>query len=410
MSTESLKTITGKRIILGVTGGIAAYKIAELVRLFKKAGAEVQVLMTPNAEKFVTPLTLGTLSEREILTGIFPENETGSWTKHVALGLWGDLYVIAPATAQTMAKLATGMVDSMLTAVALAGRCPVLICPAMDHDMYEHGATQKSLSVLRDLGYEVMEARHGELASGLIGLGRLPEPQEIFDRAVDKLHEIALERQGELAGKKVLVSAGPTREAIDPVRFISNHSTGTMGYEIAAAAARRGADVILVSGPTSLDVPHGVNRVDVVTAAEMFTGMKAHSSADYTFMVAAVADFRPTAEADSKIKKDAGFDGISVEPTTDILASLGAAKNENQVLVGFAMETEDAVSNARSKLERKNLDWIVVNDLREPGAGFGTGTNAVTILGRDGSESNIPVMAKREIAEALLDHVLADLR
>jgi phosphopantothenoylcysteine decarboxylase/phosphopantothenate--cysteine ligase len=405
MSSTSEQSLAGKRIILGVTGGIAAYKASELIRLFKKAGAEVQVLTTPNAEKFVTPLTLGTLSEREVITGIFPENETGSWTKHVALGLWADLYIIAPATAQTMAKLAAGMVDSMLTAVALAGRCPILICPAMDHDMYMHGATQKSLAALRELGYEIMEAQHGELASGLIGMGRLPEPEQIFSRSVAKLTEIAKARKGELAGKKVLVSAGPTREAIDPVRFISNHSTGTMGYEIAAAAARRGADVTLVSGPTALSTPENVHRLNVTTAAEMLSKMQACAGADYTFMVAAVADFRPRTEASSKLKKDGGFSGIELEPTQDILAELGSEKAADQVLVGFALETDDALSNARSKLERKNLDWIVMNNLRDPGAGFGTGTNAVTIIGRDSSETKLPVMEKREVAEALLDHV-----
>jgi phosphopantothenoylcysteine decarboxylase/phosphopantothenate--cysteine ligase len=275
----------------------------------------------------------------------------------------------------------------------------------MDHDMYVHGATQKSLSSLRELGYEIMEAQHGELASGLVGMGRLPEPEDIYNRSVEKLAEIAAERKGELAGKKVLVSAGPTREAIDPVRFISNHSTGTMGYEIAAAAARRGADVTLVSGPTALATPENVHRLNVTTAAEMLDKMQAHSEADYTFMVAAVADFRPRTESSSKLKKDGGFSGIELEPTQDILAELGSEKTVGQILVGFALETDDALANARSKLDRKNLDWIVMNNLRDPGAGFGTGTNAVTIIGRDDSETKLPVMKKREVAEALLDHV-----
>lgn len=405
MRESSPLPLSGNRIILGVTGGIAAYKAAELVRLFKKAGAEVQVLMTPTAERFVTPLTLGTLSEREVFTGIFPENETGSWTKHVSLGLWGDLFIIAPATAQTMAKLANGMCDSMLTAVALAGRCPILVCPAMDHDMYEHGATQRSIETLAALGYEVMEAEYGQLASGLTGKGRLPEPITIFERAKEKLGEIAAEKTGLLAGKKVLVSAGPTRESIDPVRFISNHSTGTMGYEIAAAASRRGADVFLVSGPTALDSPQNVRRIDVVTAADMRASMGAHRDADIIFMVAAVADFRPAAPAESKLKKDGGFEGIALEPTEDILAYLGANKRDGQTLVGFALETDDALKNARRKLKKKNLDWIVLNNLRDEGAGFGTGTNAVTILGSDGTSSELPVMAKREVAEALLDRI-----
>lgn len=397
--------LPGKRIILGVTGGIAAYKTAELVRLFKKAGAEVQVLMTPNAERFVTPLTLGTLSEREVLTGIFPENETGSWTRHVSIGLWGDLFVIAPATAQTMAKLASGMCDSMLTAVALAGRCPILICPAMDHDMYTHEATQNNLDTLRTLGYEVMDAEYGDLASGLVGMGRLPEPEAIFERAKSKLAQIAAEKKGLLAGKQVLVSAGPTREAIDPVRFVSNHSTGTMGFEIAAAAARRGADVVLVAGPTMLETPLDVVRIDVVTAAEMKAAMDSYGSAELIFMVAAVADFRPRDVSSSKLKKNGGIDELVFERTEDILAALGANKQENQTLVGFALETDNAVENARRKLEKKNLDWIVLNNLGDEGAGFGRGTNAVTILGRNGTQSALPVMEKREVAEALLDQV-----
>jgi phosphopantothenoylcysteine decarboxylase/phosphopantothenate--cysteine ligase len=405
MAPISNFSLVGKRIILGVTGGIAAYKSAELVRLFKKAGAEVQVLMTPNAERFVTPLTLGTLSEREVLTGIFPENETGSWTKHVELGLWADLYVIAPATAQTLSKLASGMCDSMLTAVALAGRCPLLICPAMDHDMYEHPATQSTLDTLRELGYEVMDAEFGELASGLIGKGRLPEPEAIFRRVVDKIDAVATEKGGQLVGRSVLVSAGPTREAIDPVRFISNHSTGTMGYEIAAAAARRGARVVLVSGPTALDVPEGVSRVDVVSAADMKDSMSAYAEADFVFMVAAVADFRPAVSAASKLKKNGGLARLELEPTDDILAALGAGKKDHQTLVGFALETDNALEQARDKLLRKNLDWIVLNNLRDEGAGFGTTTNLVTILGRDGSQTPLPVMPKREVAEALLDHI-----
>jgi len=408
MSVETRHRLSGKRIILGITGGIAAYKASELIRLYKKAGADVQVVMTPTAEKFVTPLTLGTLSERPVHAEIFPENELGSWTKHIEFGLWGDVYVIAPATAQTMAKLASGMCDSMLTAVALAARCPILVCPSMDHDMWEHPATQESVQTLEGFGYQIMEPEEGELASGLIGKGRLPEPQNIFERTEKILSDAANKKKGRLAGTKVLVTAGPTREAIDPVRFISNYSTGTMGYEIAAAAERRGADVILVSGPTSLDTPDGVHRVDVTTAAEMYDAVHKETNAEIIIMVAAVADYAPANPATSKIKKDGKEPDLNLKPTQDILASLGAEKKDGQMLVGFALETDNAEENARIKLEKKNLDWIILNNLNEEGAGFGTETNRVTMIGRDGTEEQLPLMEKREVAEYILDRVLGE--
>lgn len=408
MSVETRHRLSGKRIILGITGGIAAYKASELIRLYKKAGADVQVVMTPTAEKFVTPLTLGTLSERPVHAEIFPENELGSWTKHIEFGLWGDVYVIAPATAQTMAKLASGMCDSMLTAVALAARCPILVCPSMDHDMWEHPATQESVQTLEGFGYQIMEPEEGELASGLIGKGRLPEPLNIFERTEEILSDAANKKKGRLAGTKVLVTAGPTREAIDPVRFISNYSTGTMGYEIAAAAERRGADVILVSGPTSLDTPDGVHRVDVTTAAEMYDAVHKETNAEIIIMVAAVADYAPANPATSKIKKDGKEPDLNLKPTQDILASLGANKKDGQMLVGFALETDNAEENARIKLEKKNLDWIILNNLNEEGAGFGTETNRVTMIGRDGTEEPLPLMEKREVAEYILDRVLGE--
>jgi len=405
MTDKAPGRLTGKRVVLGVTGGIAAYKAAELVRLFKKAGAEVQVVMTPAATRFVTPLTLGTLSEREVFSEVFPENETGSWTKHIEIGLWGDVFVIAPATAQTLSKLAGGMCDSMLTAVALAARCPILVCPAMDHDMYEHPATRESLEKLTSFGYRVLEAEEGELASGLTGKGRLPDPETIFTLAAEIIGEAAKQKKGKLAGKKVLVSAGPTREALDPVRFISNRSTGTMGYEIAAAAARRGADVLLVSGPTALACPEGVRRVDVTSAQEMKEAMDTDADADLIFMVAAVSDYTPKSVSSSKIKKSGGEKTLDLAATPDILQGLGEKKGPGQTLVGFVLETDDGAANARSKLEKKNLDWIVLNNPSEEGAGFGTGTNRVTIFGRDGTEHEVPLMAKRELAEFLLDRV-----
>lgn len=405
MNSTSPNTMTARRILLGVSGGIAAYKTAELVRLFKKAGAEVKVVMTPDATRFVTPLTLGTLSENEVFIEIFPENVSGSWTKHVSLGLWADLFVVAPATAQTLSKLVSGACDSMLTAVALTARCPSLLCPAMDHDMYVHAATSNNLETLRTRGAFVMEAEYGELASGLIGQGRLPEPQAIFDRAVEILKAASLEKKGPLAGKKVLVTAGPTREAIDPVRYISNHSTGTMGYELARSAARLGADVVLVSGPTSLETPKDVRRIDVVTAAEMHHAVKEHVDANIVIMVAAVADYAAVNVSTSKIKKDGLNRTLGLKPTVDILASLGASKSPGQLLVGFALETDNLVANATEKLNRKNLDWIILNNPKEEGAGFGTGTNRVTLLSKEGKVVELPKMPKDEVAEAILELV-----
>ncbi len=395
------RPLEGRKLLLGVTGSIAAYKAAELIRLCKKAGAEVQVLMTPDAARFVTPLTLGTLSEREVLVEIFPEGAEGSWTKHVSLGLWADLFVIAPATAQTLAKLAHGFSDTMLTATALAARCPLLVCPAMDHDMFLHPATAANLERLRGFGYEVMDPGYGALASGLVGHGRMPEPEEIFARLLDRLRAA-----GALSGRHVLVTAGPTREAFDPVRVLTNPSTGTMGYALAEAAARRGARVTLVSGPTALDAPAGVERIDVTTAEEMHQAVLAHQDADLVLMAAAVADYAPLEPAASKIKKQDGELTIRLRRTPDILAALGRQKRPGQTLVGFAMETDDGPANARRKLAAKNLDWIVLNDLNEAGAGFGTGTNRVTLIHRSGRAEDLPQLPKRAVAEMLLDRIL----
>jgi phosphopantothenoylcysteine decarboxylase / phosphopantothenate---cysteine ligase len=393
--------LAGRKILLGVSGGIAAYKAAELVRLFKKSGAEVQVLMTRDAARFITPLTLGTLSEREVLSEVFPENPQGSWTRHIELGLWADLFVIAPATAQTLARLAHGFCDSMLTAAALAARCPVLACPAMDHDMYLNPSVRRNLAILTEYGYHLMEPAYGELASGLIGTGRLPEPAEIFERAASMI-----ERRDSLAGRKVLVTAGPTREAIDPVRFISNGSTGTMGFELAAAAARRGADVTLVAGPTFLETPPGVERRDVVSAEEMLEAVLEQRDADVIIMAAAVSDYAPAETFPLKRKKKEGSETITFERTPDILETIGRERRPDQLLVGFALETNDGLSNARKKLDRKKLDWIVLNEIGDPGVGFGTGTNRVTVCGRDGSATEIGLHPKRQIAESILDVVL----
>lgn len=398
--------LAGRRVALGVTGSIAAYKAAELVRLLRRAGAEVQVLMTEDATRFITPLTLGTLSEREVLTSLFPENEPGSWTKHVHLGLWADLLVVAPATATTLAKLAAGVCDSMLTAVALSRRCPMLVCPAMDHDMWRHPATRRNVATLRADGAEVMEPETGPLASGLTGEGRLPEPEAIVARIAARIAAA-----GVLAGRHVLVTAGPTREPIDPVRFLSNGSTGTMGFAVAEAAARRGARVTLVTGPVALPTPAGVERVDVTTADEMLEAALAHAEADLVVATAAVADYAPAHPSDRKHKKAEGQDQddealvLRLRRTPDVLATLGARRRDDQTLVGFALETHDGLEHARAKLERKRLDWIVLNHANEPGSGFGPDTNRVTLLGRDGSVRVWPQLPKREVAERLLDVV-----
>jgi len=400
--------LSDRRLLLGVTGSIAAYKAAPLVRRLKQAGAEVQVLMTPSAERFVSPLTLGTLSEGEVLTEIFPDNAEGSWTKHVTLGEWADLFVVAPATAQTIAKLALGFCDSMLTATALSARCPLLVCPAMDREMYRHPTTQDNLDRLREIGYEVMPAEHGALASGLEGQGRMPDPETIRDRAGALLAERddGSEEQP-LAGQSVLVTAGPTREPLDPVRVFTNRSTGTMGYALARAAAGKGGEVTLVSGPTSLSAPDGVEVVSVETAEEMHEAVQARrATADVVFMAAAVADYTPAEQSPTKQKKDGADLVLHLRRTPDILKTLGDNKGPDQVLVGFALETGNGTENARRKLEEKNLDWIVLNDLTEEGAGFGPSTNRVTLFSRDGTAEELPLMPKSEVAEAILDRVL----
>lgn len=405
MTPESLASLEGRHLLLGVTGSIAAYKAAELVRLFKKAGAEVQVIMTPDATRFITPLTLGTLSEREVLVDLFPENEPGSWTKHVHLGRWADLAVVAPATAQTLARLAHGFCDTMLAATLLSARCPVLLCPAMDHDMYHHPATQRNLELLRRYGYEILPPEFGELASGLVGDGRLPDPERIAAQVA-----ALLARRHSLAGKHVLVTAGPTREMIDPVRCLTNPSTGTMGFALARAAARRGARVTLITGPTLLPTPPGVTRIDVTSAREMYEAVLRHAdTADFVFMAAAVADYAPVETSPSKLKKEADELVLRLRRTPDILAELGRRRRPDQVLVGFAMETDNALENAREKLRRKNLDWIALNRLNEPGAGFGTGTNRLTLLHRSGHLEELPLLPKDEAAEALIDHVLREI-
>ena len=430
--------LSRRRILLGVTGSIAAYKSAPLVRLLKKSGSEVQVLMTEGAERFISRLTLGTLSKRDVLTEIFPDGPASgesSWTKHVTLGLWADLLVVAPATAQTLAKLTHGFCDSMLTATALSARCPLMVCPAMDRDMYTHPSTKRNLNLLREDGHIVMPAAHGELASGLVGQGRMPEPEAIVEYIAEVLdgapyaadreshdaaragaepsvHENASTepKTAGLNGLRVLVTAGPTEEPIDPVRMLTNPSTGTMGFEIARAAVGRGAEVTLVSGPVNLDTPNGVTRVDVRTTEEMNNAVQSRrDDADLVVMAAAVADYTPENPSDSKRKKEDGDLVLHLRRTPDILKILGQNKREGQTLIGFALETDDGLKNARRKLKAKNLDWIVLNNPKEAGAGFGPKTNRVILVHRDGTSESLPLQSKREVARTLIDRVTQHL-
>ncbi len=402
MSDSSRITeLYGKRLLLGVTGSIAAYKAAELIRRLRKLGTEVQVLSTQGASRFITPTTLATLSGQNVLTDLFHEPNKNTWTKHITLGHWADLFVIAPATAQTLAKLANGFADNMLTATALAARCPILICPAMDHDMYMHPSVRLNIKRLQGFGYHVLPPSYGELASGLVGLGRLPEIDDILEKIASLLPD-------ELRGKHALVTAGPTREPIDPVRVLTNHSTGTMGFALATDLVRRGAKVTLVTGPTLLNTPDGVRRIDITTSTEMHEAVLAHRNADFIFMAAAVADYAPEEIHPSKIKKQADQLTLRLHRTSDILAQLGKRRQNGQILVGFAMETENGLVNARKKLAEKNLDWIVLNNLNEEGAGFGTGTNRVTLIAKDGSSFPLEVMSKQDVATALLDRILTD--
>lgn len=392
--------LTGKRFIVGVTGSIAAYKAAILVRLLVKAGAEVRVVMTPLAKAFITPLTLATLSKHPILVEFFdPEN--GAWNSHVSLGEWADGYIIAPATANTLAKMATGVADNLLLTTYLSARCPVFVAPAMDLDMYAHAATQTNLEILRQRGCEVIEPASGELASGLEGKGRMEEPERILE-AVEKYYARS---QGALSGRRFLVTAGPTREAIDPVRYISNHSTGKMGYALAAELRSRGAEVILVSGPTRLETPRGVERIDVETAEEMYqAASEVFERCDGAVMCAAVADYRPSRVADQKIKKGEVDWQLSLEPTRDIARALGGRKGD-RLLVGFALETEQEREHALAKLQKKNLDFIVLNSLADPGAGFGVDTNRITILDREGRLKEYPLKSKAEVARDIIDYL-----
>ncbi|HNF82160.1 MAG TPA: bifunctional phosphopantothenoylcysteine decarboxylase/phosphopantothenate--cysteine ligase CoaBC, partial [Cyclobacteriaceae bacterium] len=366
--------LQGKKIVLGITGSIAAYKSAVLTRLLVKAGAEVKVVMTDSAKTFITPLTLSTLSKNPALSE-FIKDESGQWNNHVDLGLWADAMIIAPASANTIAKMASGRCDNLLMAVYLSARCPVFLAPAMDLDMLQHDATKENLKKIASFGNRILDPAYGELASGLVGTGRMAEPEEI----VAEIEEFFLNSNA-LKGKNVLVTAGPTHEAIDPVRFIGNHSTGKMGYAIAESLANLGAHVTLVSGPTAMHTSHPqVSVKKVMSAEEMYEACVAvFPQADIAVLAAAVADYRPTVKADQKIKKKDENLTIELTKTRDIAASLGKLKQKNQVIVGFALETEHEQDNALKKLESKNFDLIVLNSLNDAGAGFGHDTNKIT--------------------------------
>ncbi|MGD9977834.1 MAG: bifunctional phosphopantothenoylcysteine decarboxylase/phosphopantothenate--cysteine ligase CoaBC [Bacteroidales bacterium] len=399
--------LAGKHIILGITGSIAAYKAATLVRLLVKAGAEVKVIMTPLAKEFITPLTMATLAKNPILVDFFdPEN--GSWNSHVDLGIWADLYLIAPASANTIGKMAHGVADNLLLTTYLSAKCPVMVAPAMDLDMYNHPTTQRNLQILKNFGNTIVEAATGELASGLVGKGRMEEPETIVKQVVS-----FFEGNSRFKGIRVLVTSGPTYEHIDPVRFIGNYSSGKMGTVIAEKFASQGAEVIFITGPASV-MPSGfasVKIINVVSAQQMLRSVQEHfGDVDVAVMAAAVADFTPETESSIKIKRENHDLVVRLKPTSDIAATIGAEKRSNQVLVGFALETNDETQNAIKKLQKKNLDLIILNSLNDSGAGFGFDTNKISIIDRAGKMVCYDLKSKTEVAGDIVDAVFAKLQ
>jgi len=393
--------LQGKTVLLGVTGGIAAYKAAALCSLLVKQHASVEVVMTPNATEFIAPLTFEQLSGNRVMVDTFDRNFVHQ-VEHISLAQRTDLVIIAPATANVCAKLAHGLADDMLTTTVLACRCPKLVAPAMNTNMYENPVTQDNFDILRRYGWTVIEAANGRLACGAVGKGKLPEPEELLQYI---LREIALPH--DLAGKKVLVTAGPTRESLDPVRYITNHSSGKMGYAIARNAMLRGAEVTLISGPTSIAPPPFVNLVAVESAAEMFAAVQLHSvSADLIFKAAAVADYTPAAYSEEKVKKQEGDLSIPLQRTQDILAWLGQNRRPDQRICGFSMETENMLENSRRKLQKKNVDMICANNLKQEGAGFGVDTNVITLITAEKDEA-LPLLSKEEAAGRIIDALLA---
>jgi phosphopantothenoylcysteine decarboxylase/phosphopantothenate--cysteine ligase len=398
--------LSGKRIILGVTGGIAAYKAAFLLRAYQKAGAEVRVTMTPDATRFVGVETFSSLSKHEVAVEVFPENRsaTDSWTQHISWGEWGDLFVIAPCTANTLAKIAHGISDNMLTATVLAARCPLLICPTMDGEMYEAPAVQQNLATVQQQGYHLLEPEEGYLASGLEGKGRMPEAEHILDKSEKIIQGEHSHGSLSLAGKKVVVTAGPTREHIDPVRFISNPSSGKMGFAMAQAAERLGGDVTIIHGPTTATKPDNIRSIAIESAADLFEQVKNNADADIIIMAAAVSDFTPTHKHDQKVKKDSGESNIPLKKTQDILAWLGNHKKDGQILIGFAMETENLLENAQAKLEKKKADWIIANSISDDESGFESDNNKVHLLGNEGTDI-VFEGSKINVARRLMNHL-----
>lgn len=398
--------LKGKHIVLGITGGIAAYKTVSLLRLLVKAGVEVQVVMTPAAKEFITPVTLSALSGHPVVSEFFTAN-TGEWHSHVDLGIWADLMVIAPCTASTIGKMANGIADNMLMTTYLSAKEPVMIAPAMDLDMMAHPSTKRNLAVLASDGVEVIEPAAGELASHLVGKGRMEEPENIF-AAIEK----KFLRTQDLKGKKVAITAGPTYEKLDPVRFIGNYSSGKMGMALAEECASRGAEVTVVCGPMSVrsDNP-AIHRIDVENACQMLEASREpFASADIGIFAAAVADYRPASQADRKIKREnTDTMTISLLKNPDIASTLASGKRDSQIFVGFALETDHEYENALGKLKRKNLDMIVLNSLQDKGAGFGTDTNKITIVGNDGIEKSFPLKEKRAVAGDIIDEITARL-
>ena len=392
-----------RKVLLGVTGGIAAYKAPLLVRALVKAGAEVQVVMTPAAHGFVSPLVLSTLSRRPALTEMTDRSDGSvTWNDHVHLARWADVLLIAPATANTLAKMAQGLCDDLLLACWLSAECPVFVAPAMDLEMYRSTATRANIALLKERGVQTIGPEEGELASGLSGEGRMTEPEDIVTRLAD-----AVMGRSPLAGKTLLITAGPTHEAIDPVRFIGNSSSGKMGFALAEEAAARGAQVELITGPVGLEAHHpGIRRTDVVSAAQMAEAAKARFAAcNVAILSAAVADWRPASVADAKMKKKKSLPSLALEATEDILAWMGGVKQKGQYLVGFALETDNERRNAEEKIDRKNLDLIVLNSLKDAGAGFGHDTNKVTLIDRGKKSTELPLMSKTEVARAILDRI-----
>ena len=394
----------GKKIVLGITGSIAAYKAAVLTRLLIKKGAEVQIVITPAGKEFITPITLSALTSKPVISEFFSQRD-GTWHSHVDLGLWADAMVIAPATASTIGKMAHGIADNMLVTTYLSMKAPVFVAPAMDLDMFAHPSTQHNLDILRSYGNHIIEPASGELASHLVGKGRMEEPEKIVEAL-----ENFFAKQEDLKGKKVMITAGPTYEKIDPVRFIGNYSSGKMGYALAEVCAERGAEVTLISGPVNLNVSHpGIHRIDVESAEQMYQAAKeAYAQADAGILCAAVADFTPEQTADHKIKREKDDLVLRLKPTQDIAAALGKEKKPHQLLVGFALETNDEILHAQDKLVRKNFDFIVLNSLNDKGAGFRCDTNKITIIERQG-ETPYPLKGKKEVSEDIIDKLASIL-